>query len=110
MKQESLPTVARLALAMYEGEPCRICEKPITDAANAVFVGYSPDNKARAAHHDCALAITEIVERQRKALWLVPPLLKEIRGFANDAFGGPSSLTNCLDLVLAEVEKALETA
>jgi hypothetical protein len=108
VKQESLPTAARLALAMYENEPCRICGKPIVDAAEAVFVGYSKDNKARAAHHDCAMAITETVERQRKALELVPPLLKQIRGFANDAFGGPSSLTDCIDLVLDEVENALE--
>ena len=100
--------MARLALAMYDGEPCRICGKPITIAADAVFVGYSSDNKARAAHHDCALAITEIAERQRKALELVPPLLRKMRGFANDLFGGPSSLTDCIDLVLVETENALE--
>lgn len=43
----------------------------------------------------------------RRVLKLVPPLLTEIRGFANDAFGGPSSLTDCIDLVLSEAEKVL---
>lgn len=46
----------------------------------------------------------------RQALELVPPLLKEIRGFANDAFGGPSSLTDCLDLALTQAEDALKSA
>jgi len=48
--------------------------------------------------------------KMRQALELVPPLLKEIRGFANDAFGGPSSLTDCLDLVLTQAEDALKSA
>lgn len=66
MQNAGLSNAARIALAMYEGEPCRICGKPITSAADAVFVGYSKDNTARAAHHDCAMNITEIVERQRQ--------------------------------------------
>jgi len=48
--------------------------------------------------------------KMRQALELVPPLLKEIRGFANDAFGGPSSLTDCLDLALTQAEDALKSA
>ena len=47
------------------------------------------------------------MSKMKRALELVPPLLKEIRGFANDAFGGPSSLTDCIDLVLDEVETVL---
>ena len=46
-------------------------------------------------------------DRCRAALELVPPLLNQIRGFANDAFGGPSSLTDCIDLVLTESQEAL---
>jgi hypothetical protein len=38
---------------------------------------------------------------------MVPPLLKEIRGFASDVFGGESSLTDCIDLVLSETESAI---
>lgn len=40
----------------------------------------------------------------------VPHLLKEIRGFACDAFGGESSLTDCIDLVLGEIEVAIAKA
>jgi hypothetical protein len=43
----------KMALAMYEGEPCRICGKTITDATKAVYAGYSADNKARSAHKTC---------------------------------------------------------
>jgi len=43
----------------------------------------------------------------RRVLLLVPPLLKQIRGFANDAFGGPSSLTDCIDIVLAEIKAVI---
>lgn len=40
----------------------------------------------------------------------VPRLLKEIRGFASDVFGGESSLTDCIDLVLTETEAAIAKA
>ena len=44
-----------LALAMYIGEPCRMCGERI-EAKNindAVFVGYSENNEARSAHLEC---------------------------------------------------------
>ena len=47
------------------------------------------------------------ISEERRVLELVPPLLKQIRGFANDAFGGPSSLTDCIDLVLEETKGVL---
>ena len=106
-----------LALGMYAHEPCRICGRIIlgNDIAEAIFAGYSDDNKSRAAHKECfesALEIMEPIWQERargmiEVLKLVPPLLTQIRGFANDAFGGPSSLTDCIDLVLAEVENIL---
>jgi len=159
LMHEGLTPVARLVLAMYENEPCRICSKPILDASDAVWTGYSADGKSRASHGECFQNVIETVERQRRwiedlqagqyvncvycghqygpedstpvsraellnqhvvacpehpmskiktALELVPPLLKQIRGFASDAFGGPSSMTDCIDLVLDEVESALE--
>lgn len=43
----------KMVLAMYEGEPCRICGENITDATKAVYAGYSVDNKARSAHKSC---------------------------------------------------------
>lgn len=43
----------RLALSMYENEPCRICGKNIVDASVCVFAGYSKDNAARSAHQAC---------------------------------------------------------
>lgn len=46
--------------------------------------------------------------QMKKALELVPPLLKQVRGLANDVFGGPSSLTDCVDLVLSEIRTALD--
>jgi hypothetical protein len=45
-----------MALSMYANEPCRICGKLITleDVhENAVFAGYSIDNKSRSAHKTC---------------------------------------------------------
>lgn len=44
---------AKLALAMYEGEPCRVCGQTITDATKAVYAGYSVGDKARSAHKTC---------------------------------------------------------
>lgn len=52
----------------------------------------------------------EPMGKLRQALELVPPLLKEIRGFASDAFGGPSSLTDCIDHVVTQAEDALKDA
>lgn len=45
-----------LALSAYCDEPCRICGVLLTMADiqdGAVFAGYSPDNKSRAAHKRC---------------------------------------------------------
>jgi hypothetical protein len=43
----------KIALSMYENEPCRICGELITDARKAVYAGYSADSKARSAHKTC---------------------------------------------------------
>jgi hypothetical protein len=43
----------KMALAMYEGEPCRICGETIIDATKAVYAGYSLGDKARSAHKVC---------------------------------------------------------
>lgn len=43
----------KMALSMYEGEPCRVCGENITDATKAVYAGYSADNKSRSAHKSC---------------------------------------------------------
>ena len=97
-ENQGLSNAARIALAMYEGEPCRICGKPITNAADAVFVGYSADNKSRAAHEKCALAVTETVERQRQVLASLDMPIRRaiafIQAFSNhhkypDTFGVP---------------------
>lgn len=56
-------------------------------------------------------AKAEQVQDERDALLtacdMVPRLLREIRGFASDVFGGESSLTDCIDLVLSETETAI---
>jgi hypothetical protein len=57
---------AKIALAMYEGEPCRICGETITDASKAVYAGYSAGNKARSAHKTCWSKNTP------KAQWTYP--------------------------------------
>lgn len=45
----------KMALSMYVDEPCRICGQMITwdDINDAVFAGYSTDNKSRSAHGEC---------------------------------------------------------
>lgn len=43
----------KIALSMYENEPCRICGEIITDASLCVYAGYSSDNSARSAHEAC---------------------------------------------------------
>jgi len=45
-----------LIFEMYANEPCRICGKNITIEqvkSDAVFAGYSQDNKSRSAHKEC---------------------------------------------------------
>lgn len=42
-----------------------------------------------------------------EALEMVPPLLIQLQGFARDVFGGPSSLSDCLDIVLLSAQAAL---
>ena len=49
----SKETAIKLALSMYEGEPCRICGGLIVDASKAVYAGYSKGNAARSAHKTC---------------------------------------------------------
>jgi hypothetical protein len=46
---------ARMALAMYTNEPCRICGRMIgvDDLKDLVFAGYSKRWPARAAHGRC---------------------------------------------------------
>ena len=44
------------AVIMYANEPCRICGELLTPEDildDAVFVGYSKDNKSRSAHKEC---------------------------------------------------------
>jgi len=53
----------------------------------------------------CATEVNKVLDWYDKRLNLVAPPLKEIRGFANDCFGGPSSMTDCIDLVLGELEE-----
>ena len=53
---ENAAHLARIALSMYTGEPCRICGAMLTmeDMENgAVFAGYSIDNAACSAHKEC---------------------------------------------------------
>ena len=45
-----------LALAMYSGEPCRICGHNLTlddIKAGAIWAGYSKDHRSRVAHKSC---------------------------------------------------------
>ena len=49
----SKENATKLALSMYEGEPCRVCGQIITDASGCVYAGYSFDNKSRSAHKIC---------------------------------------------------------
>lgn len=46
---------ARMALAMYADEPCRICGENIDyeDVGDIVWAGCSKGNEARAAHGHC---------------------------------------------------------
>lgn len=55
MDKEERKLSARIALAMYADEPCRICGELIKpeDLQAAVFAGYSADSKSRAAHGPC---------------------------------------------------------
>lgn len=39
--------------SVYENEPCRICGELISKASDAVYAGYSIDNKSRCAHTVC---------------------------------------------------------
>jgi hypothetical protein len=48
----NLDDAQAIALAMYKGEPCRICGYKIGDF-DAVYAGYSKDNLARSAHTVC---------------------------------------------------------
>ena len=76
---------------------------PGYDVCTLVFVG-APIRKEADA---CLIAAApELLE----ACKLVPPLLEQLRGFANDAFGGPSSVTDCIDLVLSEINAAIAKA
>lgn len=53
--------ILSLFLAMYEGEPCRVCGKPIKMAditsedqsLGVVYAGYSICSKSRSAHTVC---------------------------------------------------------
>ena len=81
---------------------------------NCVYCGhrYGPKESTPVSHAELLKRHVQECPRHpmskfKKALELVPPLLKQIRGFANDCFGGPSSLTDCIDLVLIEVETTL---
>ena len=45
--------LAKLAVAFYRDEPCRICGELIGDDPNPIYVGYSQDRTSRAAHEQC---------------------------------------------------------
>ena len=53
----------------------------------------------------CATEVNQVLDWYDKRLNMVIPLLTQLRGFASDAFGGPSSVTDCIDLVLGELEE-----
>lgn len=59
-------SAVKLALVMYEGEPCRVCGENISDATKAVYAGYSAGNEARSAHKSCWEKNTP------KSLWAYP--------------------------------------
>lgn len=49
-------TALDIVFGMYANEPCRICGANITleqVKSDAVFAGYSKDNKSRNAHKKC---------------------------------------------------------
>jgi hypothetical protein len=65
----SYTELLKIALSMYSGEPCRICERVLTPddiVDGAVFVGYSDDNKSRAAHRVCFRNAKNIFEKERE--------------------------------------------
>ncbi len=57
---------AKMALAMYVGEPCRICGQQITDLKGVVFAGYSDDSTSRAAHGLCWRNMVDVIRKAHK--------------------------------------------
>jgi hypothetical protein len=51
----SRAAASHIALAMYSGEPCRVCGDLLTREvlSDAVFAGYSDCSRSRAAHGEC---------------------------------------------------------
>jgi len=70
-------------------------------------ISESPDDAGNMINERMDGLQTRIKELEA-TLEMVPPLLNQVRGFASDCFGGPSSLTDCIDLVLSEIKIALE--
>jgi len=60
----------------------------------------------RVAFEEIARQRQKVVEMQN-VLMSVLPLLKQVRGLANDVFGGPSSLTDSIDFVISEIDAAV---
>lgn len=55
---------AKVALAQYVYEPCRICRREIEpgDLHDLVFAGYSRDGLARVAHRTCWDNFVELLQ------------------------------------------------
>ncbi len=56
MANIDINTALDIVFGMYSNEPCRICGKNVTleqIKSDAVFAGYSQDNKSRSAHKEC---------------------------------------------------------
>lgn len=55
MAEISKESASKIALAMYAGEPCRICGELINpeELEDLIYAGYSKGNKSRSAHGSC---------------------------------------------------------
>jgi len=85
----------------------------------ATYIGAGPEDEITGHSRDCVaynvgqLANAQLIAAAPELLAaceVATFLLMEIRGFASDVFGGDSSLTDCLDSVLTEIDAAIAKA